>query len=362
MAVVAVNAGSSSLKLTCARGDGTLERETIDDWDGESTDAIAAFVERCAEPIEAFGHRIVHGGEALIDPVLLDPRTIGELRELTPLAPLHQPRSLAGIDAVTARFAEVPAIACFDTAFHAHLPVAARTYALPAAWRERWPLRRFGFHGLSHASVARRLAAAGHDPPPRRIVSCHLGSGASLCAIVDGRSVDTTMGFTPLEGIVMAQRSGSVDPGLLLWLLDGRLPLAEVNTGLEHESGVRGLAGGSGDLRDVLERRAHHDPDAALALDVYIHALVRGIGAMVASAGGLDALVFTGGVGENADEVRRLAAERLAWAGVRLAEESTGPRISPLDAPVSTWVLPAEEDVEIIRAVRTLLDAVPSPS
>lgn len=359
MAILAVNTGSSSLKLTIARDDGALERCSVDDWDGVTTDAVDEIVDACPEPLEAIGHRVVHGGERYVEPVLLDRDVVQALRDLTPLAPLHQPRALAAIDALTARFPALPAVACFDTAFHATLPPAARTYAVPEAWRARWPIRRFGFHGLSHGAVVPRLAAALDGDPPRRVVSCHLGAGASLCAIVDGRSVDTTMGFTPLEGIVMAKRSGSVDPGLVLWLLDGRLSRDEVTDGLEQHGGLAALAG-TNDLREVLAARAAGDERASLAFDVYVHALVRGIGSMAAAAGGVDALVFTAGVGENAAEVRAAAVGALGWLGLVLdpaVNEDPPPgicRISPPGATASTWIVPAEEDVEIVRATRAL--------
>ena len=210
----------------------------------------------------------------------------------------------------------MPAAACFDTAFHATLDAAAATYALPAAWRERWSVRRYGFHGLSHSWVARRAAAiAGRRARQPRIVSCHLGAGASLCAIAGGRSRDTTMGFTPLEGLVMATRSGSVDPGLLLWLLDdGRLSRAQLEEGLEHQSGLAALAG-TPDMREVLERAGRGEDAATLALEVYLHRLRAEIASMAAALGGLDVIAFTGGVGEHAPLVRERAVAGLAFLG-----------------------------------------------
>ena len=235
----------------------------------------------------------------------LDAAVEADLRALVDLAPLHQPKSLAALDAVSAALPDLPAVACFDTAFHATLPAAAATYALPAEWRERWGLRRYGFHGLSHAWVARRAPQLlGRGASGLRIVSCHLGAGASLCAIVDGASLDTTMGFTPLEGLVMATRSGSVDPGMLLWLMEHEgLSPGELSDALEHRSGLLGLAG-SADMREIVERAAAGEPPARLALDVYVHRLRAGIAAMAAALGGLDALVFTGGVGEHSEAVR----------------------------------------------------------
>jgi acetate kinase len=203
----------------------------------------------------------------------------------------------------------VPAVACFDTAFHATMPPAATTYALPRRWRERFQLRRYGFHGLSHAYASRRAREMLAPRSSARLVTCHLGAGASLAAVRDGASVDTTMGFTPLEGLVMATRCGSVDPGMLLWLLERRsIETAELADALEHDSGLLGLAG-TGDMRELLARS---DEQAALALEVYLHRLRAGIAAMTASLGGIDALVFTGGVGQHSESIRACAAK--AWA------------------------------------------------
>jgi acetate kinase len=241
------------------------------------------------------------------------------------------------------------------------MPQAASTYALPAQWRRRWGVRRYGFHGLSHAWVARRAPEMLRRPQHElRIVSCHLGAGASLCAIAGGRSVETTMGFTPLEGLVMATRSGSVDPGLLLWLLEREsMSERELARTLEHESGLRGLAG-TADMREVLARSGAGDELAQLALDVYLHRLRAGIAAMAAALDGLDVLAFTGGVGENSPEVRVGATERLSFLGVALDRERnravagdtelTAPR-----AGVRTLVIRAREDLEIARQVRATL-------
>ncbi|TMA81063.1 MAG: acetate/propionate family kinase, partial [Deltaproteobacteria bacterium] len=314
--------------------------------------------------------------------VVIDARIEQQLRALTDLAPLHQPAALAMLDVVRAALTGVPAVACFDTAFHATMPAAAATYALPAEWRRRWPLRRFGFHGLSHAYAARRATELiGRAPLPSnagagaaatgvlRVVTCHLGAGASLAAVAGGRSVETTMGFTPLEGLVMATRSGSVDPGLVLWLVEhAYLTQAEIGDGLEGRSGLRGLAG-TGDMRAVLDAAERGDADAALALDVYVHRLRAGIAAMAAAMGGLDALVFTGGVGEHAPAIRARATEALAFLGVAIdprrnavspgrdsAEAATADREIGADgAAVRTFVVTAREDLEIAREVRALL-------
>ncbi|EQD44033.1 Acetate and butyrate kinase, partial [mine drainage metagenome] len=210
-------------------------------------------------------------------------------------------------------------MAAFDTAFHAHLPMAAATYALPREWRERWVLRRFGFHGLSHAYASRRVSELmERDPRSLRMVTCHLGSGASLAAVRQGVSVDTTMGFTPLEGLVMGTRSGTVDPGLILWLEEHTgMPPSELAAALEHRSGLLGLAG-TADLREVLAAEARGDTDAMLAVGVYLHRLRAGIAGMVAALGGLDAIAFTGGVGENSEAIRSRAADGLGFLGIAL--------------------------------------------
>jgi acetate kinase len=361
MRVLVVNAGSSSLKLSVLGGDDELvAARDLPAPRGQAEHELREAI-GTAEGVEAVGHRIVHGGAEFSEPVRIDRTVERRLRALTDLAPLHQPKSLAALDAVSVLLPDLPAVACFDTAFHAGMPAAAATYALPRAWRERWRLRRFGFHGLSHAYAARRAAElVGRPPDALRIVTCHLGAGASVTAVRDGRSVDTTMGFTPLEGVVMATRSGSVDPGLVLWLQQHEGQSAdEVAEALEHRSGLEGLAG-SADMRTVLQARAAGDADATLAVEVYVHRLCAAVAAMAAAAGGIDLLVFTGGVGENAAEVRRLAGERLAWIGVRIdpagnADGSGDRDLSPADAAVRTLVVAAREDLQIAREVRRVL-------
>jgi acetate kinase len=362
--VLVVNAGSSSVKLALlGPGDETLaERELAAPRARLDPDELRAALGEGLGEADAVGHRIVHGGERFRDPVRIDPSVRGGLEELVDLAPLHQPKSLAALDAVSSALPGLAAVACFDTAFHATLPEAAATYALPAAWGRRWGVRRYGFHGLSHAWVARRAPeiVGASDRADLRIVSCHLGAGASLCAIEGDRSVDTTMGFTPLEGLVMATRSGSVDPGLLLWLLEREaLTTAELARALEHESGLLGLAG-TADMREVLARTAAGDPVARLALAVYVHRLRAAVAAMTAALGGLDVLVFTGGVGERAAEVRAATAEGLAYMGVvvdagRNAAVSGDADITGPSGSVRTVVIHAREDVQIARETRRVL-------
>jgi acetate kinase len=360
MRVLVVNAGSSTLKLRVVTAAGDVEAAS-DDTDFASIGELASRV----GPVDAVGHRVVHGGDRYRDATLVDDEVVAALEELVPLAPLHQPPALRGIEAARAALPGVPSVACFDTAFHATLEPAASTYALPHSWTERWGLRRYGFHGLSHRWAAQRGALlAGRPVPDVRTVTCHLGAGSSCCAVVGGRSVDTTMGFTPLEGLVMATRSGSVDPGLLLWLLrSGGLPVDEVADALERRSGLAGLAalsGGSGDVRDVLAAAEAGAPLANLALDVWVHRLRREIAAMAAAARGLDLLVFTGGIGEHQPGLRARACAGLGWLGVTLDDASnaaaTGDAVvSAPGSAVAVAVVTAREELEIASEVRALL-------
>jgi acetate kinase len=363
--VLVVNAGSSSVKLsllgsedqTLAARELPAPREEID------PDQLQAVLGDGLAGADAVGHRIVHGGRRFREAVPVDADVRSALGDLVDLAPLHQPKSLAALDAVSRALPGVPAVACFDTAFHTSLLPAAATYALPADWRERWAIRRYGFHGLSHAWVARRAPELlGAGPRPPRIVSCHLGAGASLCAIADGQSIDTTMGFTPLEGLVMATRSGDVDPGLLTWLLErAGVSAAELADTLEHKSGLLGLSG-TADMRAVLLRAGDGEPAARLALDVYVHRLRAGIAAMAAALDGLDVLVFTGGVGERSAPIRFSAADGLGFLGVAIdAEANAGAHpdidITATGANVRTAVIGAREDIEIARQTRAALQA-----
>jgi acetate kinase len=360
--ILVVNAGSSTLKLSVVRSAGAaVGSSTLDPWDGaadSAADAISALVG--AGPIRAVGHRVVHGGASFTGPVLVDAETRDAIAALTPLAPLHQPGALAGIDAARRVVGDVPSVACFDTAFHAHLPIAAATYALPAEWRARWPLRRYGFHGLSHRWAAGRAALLLDRPVDElAVVTCHLGAGASLCAVAGGASVDTTMGFTPLEGLVMATRSGSVDPGLLVWLLRQGLTLDELEEGLEHGSGLLGLAG-TDDLREVLAARARHEPAARTAFEVYVHRLCREVAAMTAALGRVDAIVFTGGAGERSPVLRSAVGSRLGYLGIVLDEAANAAAgadasIGSPGARVDALVVTAREDLEIAGLVEELM-------
>ena len=379
--VLVVNAGSSSLKLRVIGGTGAADDDVtaaadlpaVGEAGGGHDESIKAAIESFG-PVDAVGHRIVHGGTLYAAPVLITGTVRQRLESLTDLAPLHQPKSLAALDAVSAVLPDTPAVACFDTAFHATIPAAAATFALPAEWRARWELRRYGFHGLSHSYVSRRAAELVGAPAGLRVVTCHLGAGASLAAVLDGRSVDTTMGFTPLDGLVMATRSGSVDPGLVLWLEEhAGMPSRELASTLESRSGLTGLAG-TGDMREVLSRAAAGDERAVLGRDVYVHRLRASIAAMAAALGGLDVLVFTGGVGENSPEIRSRAAAGVAFLGAAVDEgrnildKSARARVSPgtgedweISAPgaaVRTFVIAAREDKQIAAEVRSLLPSL----
>jgi acetate kinase len=356
-----VNAGSSSLKLSVLDEDDLVTSQLLDAPNGDVDEGDLRKIVADNGPVDAVGHRIVHGGTQFTEPVLVDADVVRALEALTDLAPLHQPMSLRGLEVVSRLLPNVPAVACFDTAFHATIPPAAATYALPADWRRRWDLRRFGFHGLSHSYASRR-AAAMMESGAHRVITCHLGAGASLAAVRGRFSVDTTMGFTPLEGLVMATRSGSVDPGLLLWLQDHEgLSSAEIATALEHDSGLLGLAG-TADMRAVLAAEESGDQDAVLAMGVYLHRLRASIASMAAALGGLDALVFTGGVGEQSAPVRWRATEDLGFLGIGLdqaANDVARPdqEISASGVPVRTFVIEAREDLEIVRGIRQVLAA-----
>jgi len=364
--ILVVNAGSSSLKLRVLDpGDEVIAALDMDHWDG-SPDArqVREFL-RELSGLGAVGHRVVHGAGTFTSATVLDDAVIEAIAGLTDLAPLHQPRALAGIRAARSALPGVPEVACFDTAFHAGLPAAAARYALPGDWTERFGLRRYGFHGLSHGYAARRSAQLlGIDSARARVVTCHLGAGSSLAAVHGGRCVDTTMGFTPLEGLVMATRPGSVDPGLLIWLLQhGGLSVDELSGGLEHSAGLAGLAGlpgGSGDMREVRRAAEAGSPGARLAIDVHAHRLRREIAAMAAAMDGLDVLAFTGGIGEHQPAVRAEAAAGLAFLGVaidpaRNADAAGDADISAAAAGVRTVVISAREDVEIARQTRAAL-------
>ena len=310
--------------------------------------------------MDAVGHRVVHGGTTFREAVVVDAQVRADIAALAALAPLHNPAALAGIDAVARAFPSLRQVAAFDTAFHTTIPDAAAIYPLPRAWTEAWGLRRFGFHGLSVQYAVRRSRELLGALPPRLVV-CHLGAGCSVTAVAEGRSVDTSMGFTPLERLMMACRSGSIDPGLLLYLLEHRaVALQELDDALNERAGLLGVSGISADLRAVMAAADAGDRWAALAYAMFVHRLIAMVGAMVAVLGGIDALVFTGGIGEHSPRVRQAVAVALGYAGLRLdAARNAAPRgDSDVAAPGSAvrgLVVAAREDLTILDEVRRLV-------
>ena len=335
--VLTVNGGSTSVKVVRVEGGRAVGHH----------DRLEEVLASPPDGIDAVVHRVVHGG-ARTGAALVDHEVLEELRGLTELAPLHQPGAVDGIEASHRAWPEVPQIACFDTAFHATIPVAARTYALPT--RMRSTVRGFGFHGLSVAWAARRLAQLA--PACRRVVVAHLGGGQSLTGMLDGRSRTTTMGFTPLDGLVMATRCGALDPGAVLWLAANTAE--DLPTVLERESGLLGLCG-SADLGEVLERRDRGDESAVVAVEVYLHRFVHELGGCVADIGGLDALVFTGGIGEHLSALRVLVAERLGWLGVDLVADAPGEEITASTSAVRIFVIESREDLQMAQEARAVL-------
>jgi acetate kinase len=319
---------------------------------------ILGWLEESASDIKisAAGHRVVHGGLAYDRAVRIDESVIDDLTQLVPLAPLHQPHNLAAIRALAEVAPGLPQVACFDTAFHRTQPRVAQLFALPRTLIESG-VRRYGFHGLSYEYIARRLPD--YAPEARKVVVAHLGSGASMCALRDGRSIESTMGFTAVDGLPMGTRTGAMDPGVVLYLMQDRGYDAKA---IEHllykESGLLGVSGGvSNDMRDLLES---DDPYAAEAVELFVYHIGKHLGALASVLEGLDALVFTAGIGENAPIVRKKVCQRAEWLGIRLDEESNssgGPRVSTLDSPISAWVIPTNEELMIALHVRDELRA-----
>jgi acetate kinase len=340
--LLAVNAGSTSVKVTVVE-----DRARV-----ASFDSLDRALADAADGVDAVVHRVVHGGDRTAA-VVVDDDVLAELGELTPLAPLHQPAALDALMRCRTALPGRQQVACFDTAFHSTIPIAARTYALPARLREE--VRVYGFHGLSHSWSAGRVASLA--PDARRVLVAHLGGGQSLCGVVDGRSVVTTMGFTPLDGLVMATRCGAIDPGALLYLQERTDE--DLSRVLEEESGLAGLAGTS-DMREVVERVGSGDAAAMLALDVWTHRFASLAGGCVATMGGLDALVFTGGVGEHSPVVRARAAAALEWIGVSIRDGSSKDRpdeeMTADGAPVRTFVIEAAEDLAMAAEARSALE------
>jgi acetate kinase len=365
--ILVLNAGSSTLKATLFAMD--TPTEPAPRWDALSTwndgddreEAIVATLEtlpHALRMIERVGHRVVHGGPRFQETVRVDTVVMDALLALAPLAPAHNPAAVAGMRAVRRVLgARLPQYAVFDTAFHRTLPDVAAIYPGPYAWTERG-IRRYGFHGISHASCAERAAALlGRPLGALRLITCHLGSGCSLAAIRDGHSVDTTMGLTPLDGLMMGTRSGAVDPGILLYLLrnDG-IGADELERVLTQESGLKGISGISGDLREVQAAADRGEGRAALALEIFVHRLRAGIAAQRASLDRLDALVFTGGIGEHSAPVREAVCAGLEFLGVRLdpernADGAPDRAIDHATSAVKILVIAAQENAAIAREV-----------
>jgi len=352
-AVLVLNAGSSSLKAALIGPDDALLWREQWNWDATTADSAPQSAEsvlqgefpellaRCGADLALVGHRVVHGGPRFTEPTRLDPQVLGELEALVTLAPLHNPPALRVMHWLAERLPDVPQWACFDTAFHHTLPPEACTYALPAAWREMG-LRRYGFHGLNHQHVrdvvqndVLQTTESFAVQEPLRLISCHLGAGCSLCAIRGGISIATTMGYTPIEGLVMASRSGSVDPGVLLDLMRRGVSEADLERDLQTRSGLLGLSGLSGSMRDLRLAAADGHEGAQLAIAVFHARLLQGIGAMAASLGGVDVVALSGGIGEHDLQLRAELKRDLEWL-----------------APFQLLVVPADEEGVIARACR----------
>ncbi len=398
MKILVLNAGSSSLKFSLLKADGEqLLAEGGIDWTTTPTrlllrrpgqpevqktltlrrhaDAVAVVLDELqagpsaslngSADVQAVGHRVVHGGSRYTAAVRITPDVERAIGELADLAPLHNAASLDVIRRVEELLPGVPQVAAFDTAFHATLSPAARTYPVPQKWTREWGVRRYGFHGLSHSYCAGRAAEmVGRDD--LKLIIAHLGNGASVSAVRDGRCLDTSMGFTPLEGLMMGTRSGTVDPGLLLYLLrqKGLTPL-QLDHALNHESGLLGLSGISPDMRRVLAALPDN-PDARLAVDVYVHRIRQTVGAMAATLGGVDGLVFTAGIGENAAEIRERVCENLGCLGLELDRTANAVcrpdvDVAAPDSPARILVITTREDLAIVREMRRLLLATPQP-
>jgi len=338
--------------------DKSLAKQDVAARDGsEAISALAAWLRSSygGSRVLGVGHRVVHGGAHFKGPTILNEKVLHDLKELIPLAPLHQPYNLAAIEAAFARLPNVPQVACFDTSFHRGQPAVAELIPLPIELRQVG-LQRYGFHGLSYEYIASVLPEIAPEIAQGRVIVAHLGSGASLCALKDGKSVDSTLGFTALDGLCMGTRPGSLDPGVVLHLFQGlNLSAKEVETLLYKKSGLLGLSGISNDMRDLLGRT---EPEARLAVDYFVYRAAREIGALTAVLGGLDGLVFTAGIGENSAEIRERICESSAWLGLELdkvANTNRSTKISTDSSKISTWVIPTNEELMIARHTGSLL-------
>ncbi|MEV4599844.1 acetate kinase [Amycolatopsis sp. NPDC049253] len=368
VSVLTVNPGSGSLRLHVVDGDSVPDSAEVGHPPGsdEADAEIAAFLDRLPDSLDAVAHRLVHGGSTVLAPTVVDRRVRAAISAAASLAPRHVPATVDLLDRLSARLPAVPHVVCPDTAFHAHLPEIARTYPLPEQWRARWDLRRYGFHGLSFAWAVRRAGELLRRPVGElNLLVAHLSGGSSVCAVARGRSVDTSMGFTPLEGVMMANRSGTVDPGLLLWLLrEGKLTVAELETGLYERSGLLGLSGSSADTRDLVHAARDGDVKASFAMAVFAHRVRRELAGVAASLDHVDALVLTGDIGWDQPEVAEEVAIGLGVLGLR---GGLDPRrdhdavISPPGAVVPVLTVQSREELELARAAATVVrEAAPT--
>jgi acetate kinase len=383
-AILTLNAGSSSIKFAlfrqelepCRMAHGAIENIgsaphlrafdaqgtllTEKHWTGGThenfLDGLLSWIEDhlAGDHLVAAGHRIVHGGDRFVDPCALDKAAVAALEEISPLAPLHQPHNLNAVKAIAALRPGLPQFGCFDTAFHRTIEPTARRYGLPRALEEAG-VRKYGFHGLSYEYIAGRLREVAPDQAQGRVIVAHLGSGASLCAMRDSLSCDTTMGFSPLDGLVMATRCGALDPGILLYLLRQGKDVTALEEMLYDASGLFGVSGISGDMRVLL---SSHEIQAREAIDLFVFRVAREVGALVAILGGVDAIVFTAGIGENSSAIRRLICARLAWLGLMLDEAANTESRTLISASASRlacWVIPTDEESVIARHTIALL-------
>ena len=386
MRILVINCGSSSIKYKLygaevgdSLAEGIIEgigtpsarhRHRVEDWEKavevsvvDYRSGVSRIVEALsewgpappvAEPREivGVGHRVVHGGERFSESVIIDASVMKTIESLDSLAPLHNPANRAGIEAADDLLPGAVAVAVFDTAFFSTLPERAYRYAVPAHWWRRHGVRRYGFHGISHRYLVERASEALGKTRPN-LVTFHLGAGASACAVLDGRAVDTSMGMTPLEGLVMGTRSGDLDPAVVFHLMEAGLPASEIRRGLEREGGLLGLSGISSDFRSLAEATRAGNPSAALAVEVFSHRIRRYLGAFLVQVGPCDGVVFSGGIGENSPEVRRMALDGLESMGLALdlsRNEGDGERrISTDESPIAAWVIPTDEESQIAR-------------
>ena len=354
----------TSPKFSARDGDGAVVADeklgtSVKDA-GTALDSLARWLRATygAARVAGVGHRVVHGGSQFSGPAIITPAVMEELRTLVPLAPLHQPHNLAAIDAVAARLPGVPQVACFDTSFHRGQPPVAEIVPLPAEIRQHG-VQRYGFHGLSYEYIASALPAVAPDLARGRVIVAHLGSGSSLCALKNGKSVDSSFGFTALDGLCMGTRPGAIDPGVVLFLFQSlALSAKDVETILYKKSGLLGLSGISNDMRVLLASDA---PAARLAIDYFVYRTAKEIGALTAVLGGLDGLVFTAGIGENSAEIRRRICDACSWLGLDLdteANERKSLNISSKKSRVSAWVIPTNEELMIARYTGLLLGLI----